>query len=154
MRHLRHVTMTTGHVRDSDRSEIADDALSVCADLLDAAMIVAPDAVPIPAVAPPCALRVSGSGRCLVATVHGPDDAPILTIGVATHSRCGARLWRSLHETALGALATDDTPCPPEPWCAARLEPGAVLHPMAMAWLGDFERCLAWAAVLRRETIS
>jgi hypothetical protein len=152
VRRLRHITLSTGHVRDSDRSEIADEALSVCADLLVAAMIVAPESVPIPAT--DCTLRVTGAGRCLVATVYGPSGAAIVTMGVATHSRCGARLWRSLHDSATGALATDDWECPAEPWCAVRLEPGALLHMGAMEWAGDLERCLAWAAVLRRETIA
>jgi hypothetical protein len=44
--------------------------------------------------------------------------------------------------------------CPVEPWCAVRIEPGALLHMGAMEWAGDLERCLAWAAVLRRETIA
>lgn len=152
MRRLRHITLTTAHVRDSDRSEIADAALAVVGELLDAALLTAPDAVPIPAT--DCALRVTSAGRCLVATVHGPDGAPIVTLGVATHSRCGARLWRELHETATGPIATSPDECPAEPWCAVRLEPGVVQHMSAMQWAGDFERCIAWAAVLRRETIA
>jgi hypothetical protein len=43
------------------------------------------------------------------------------------------------------ALATDRDEVPPEPWCAARIEVGSLAFPDEMLWLGDFERCLAWA---------
>lgn len=159
MTYVRHVTLTTGHVRDSERSEIADDALVVCADLLDAALIASPGMVPIPAVEPPCRLRVSAEGRVMLATVHGPDTSidgrdlaapPIVTFGVALHSRGAAMLWRLLHDDTSTVLATDRERVPSAPWIATRVEVGAMLYPDALHWLGDFERCLAWAALARR----
>ena len=94
---------------------------------------------------------VSGkaSGKCLTATVwaDGPPSVEIATIGVALHSRCGATLWRDLHRYASLPAATQAGRCPPEPWVAAAIDRGALAmgHLPAMEWMGDFERCLAWA---------
>jgi hypothetical protein len=34
---------------------------------------------------------------------------------------------------------------PQTPWCAAKLMPGLSAYPAAAMWLGDMERCVAWA---------
>jgi hypothetical protein len=155
-RYLRHVTLTTGHVRDSRRDEVHDDVIAALVPLLDRALTG--EHVPIPG-ATACTLTGGVHGRCVALTVWGPPvdghAVPIVTIGVATHSRCGAHLWRSLH-----ARSSIHTPVvtlvdqvPPEPWCAALLEPGSLIYPEAMGWLGDLERCLAWAWLERYEAM-
>lgn len=148
-RQIAHVTLTTGHTRLSSRSEVSDEAIDACRCLLAACVLDGGAAIPHVG---PYVLRVSGADtRCLTATVHrltndvlmayGP---PLVTIGVAKHSRCGAALW-----ARLGGAGDQ----PLTPWCAVRLEPalaaegvgdGAPVH-----WLGDFERCLAWAWIAR-----
>lgn len=109
---------------------------------------------------PGCTLTVGATGRCIAVTVWGPTlsrdavaDAPsgpvpIAEVGIAVHSRCGARLWRSLHDLAerTGApVATDRHRCPPEPWVAALLYPSGMIYRDAVHWLGDLECRLAWA---------
>ena len=42
-------------------------------------------------------------------------------------------------------VVTDQHRSPEPPWVAAALEPSATHYRDAMAWLGDFERCLGWA---------
>lgn len=47
-------------------------------------------------------------------------------------------------------VATDPERCPPEPWVAALLQPGAAFAGReAMMVFGDFERCLGWAFIER-----
>lgn len=81
------------------------------------------------------------------ARVSDEPRVPLVTFGVAAHSRCGARLWRTMHEGR--ELATSGSPCPPEPWIAVIVHPTSVAAPEAFAWLADFERCVAWAWVAR-----
>jgi len=151
--HVLHVTLTTGHRRLSHREEISAAALAACSEILDA---IARPGVDSPSVAVPGqpGYRVAGSvsGRCCVLTVHHDDTRePVCTIGIAAHSRCGAGLWRELHRWGSLPVATDPERCPPEPWVAAALAAGIAAHPEAARWLGDFERCLAWAWVARTE---
>lgn len=77
-------------------------------------------------------------------------DAPLATIGVALHSRCGARLWEALHAHAAVPVVTSARQQAAVPWCAVRLEPGVLACPQDAEWLGDYERVLAWAWMARR----
>lgn len=156
-RYLHHVTLTSGHVRHSPRSEVRDDVLTLLAPLLDRALSGEP--VPVPGVTGGYTITGGAEGRCCTLTVWAPGRVPVVTIGVATHSRCGAGLWRLLHDHAVGMpVATTRDQVPPEPWYAARLEVGALQHRDAAAWCGDFERCLAWCWIERnlrtREDVS
>lgn len=151
-RRLRHVTLTTGHVRDSDLAEISDEALVICRELIARATAgEVAESVPIPG-ADGYHLTGRAAGRCLVLTVwHEAAHDPIATIGVAGHSRCGARLWRELHRWGQTPVVTDPERCPAEPWVAAVLDIGIVEHQDAVHWLGDFERCLGWAWISRSD---
>lgn len=72
----------------------------------------------------------------------------MVTVGIATHSRAGAPLWRLLIETASTPLQPLD--CPSEPWVVARLEPAIVTASRdVVGALGDLERCLGWAWIER-----
>jgi hypothetical protein len=133
-RYIHHVTITTGHVRRSYRDEVSDEALVACREILARAESDVPGQ-------PGYRVRVTRSRGCMVATVHH-DAVPVVTIGIATHSRCGSRLWRLMHSSGIAMAA-----CPPEPWVAALILPGLVDAMDAASWLGDFERCLGWAAL-------
>lgn len=146
MRYIDHITLTTGHSRRSPRAEVADDVVAVCADLI-VRMLATPNAtVPLPH---PAGYSVGGiaAGKCLVATVwaDGPPSEVVATIGVAGGSKCGATLWRALHKWGETPVVTDAARMPPKPWVAAALDAAIVRHMDAAEWLGDFERCLAWA---------
>lgn len=151
MTYIRHITLTTGDTRDSHREEISDEALAVCRGLIDRIMAgEVSEPAPIPGFAG-YSLSGRASSRCLVATVwaDGPPSEIVATIGIAAHSKCGASLWRELHRWGQTPVVTGPHHCPPEPWVAAALDAGIVRHMDAAHWLGDFERCLAWAWVTR-----
>lgn len=147
-RHIRHLTLDTGHQRDSHRHEVADHVVELLRPLLDRA--VAGERVPVPGDVQPagCTLTAArGRDRALLVTVSGPppDHAPLVTLGVAPSSLASAELWREW----IGTERDDRTPAPP--WCVVRLYPGLALHPEAAHWLGDLERCVAWAWIEVRQ---
>jgi len=148
-RYIWHVTLDTGNTRRSPRSEVSDAILPGVRSMLKLAL-----AGGQPQVMNGCTLTAAAEGRCLLGTVWAPvvtssKPVPVVTIGVAEHSRCGRRLWQLMHDvaerTGMPPLATDRNNPPQEPWCAARIEIGSVAALETMEWLGDFERCLAWA---------
>jgi len=158
MARLYHLTLSTGHARWSTREEVREEAVAVCTDLLRRAMGRPPaDAIPIPTPeGEACALTAARASRCLIVTVWGPrlrlpaddDDTsrpPLITMGVAGRSRCAAGLWAQLGQTG---------PRPPAPWAAVTLHRTLGLHSVAAGWLGDLERCLAWAWLDRHTEIT
>lgn len=84
-----------------------------------------------------------------IATLYGAGPwetrVPIITIGVATKSRSARTLWRILHDKSPFPLATTASFPPAAPWIADRIEGGALMHPEALTWTGDFSRNLGWA---------
>jgi len=153
--HIRHITLTTGHARDSFAGEVAPNVTEAMQGLISricAGEVSEPVSLQEYALVGPYSISGRCSSRCLTATVYadGPPSELICTIGIATHSRCGATLWRALHTYGQIPVATDPDECPPEPWVAAALDEGALTHPDALEWLGDFERCLAWGWVRRQ----
>jgi hypothetical protein len=145
MTYIHHVTLTTGHVRQILPDEVSDEAVAAVLTLIERAT-AGNETVPLPAL-PGYSLGAQASSKCLVVTVwaDGPPSECICTIGIAAHSRCGAGLWRALHTWGTAPVVTDPDRCPPEPWVAAALDGAIVQHMDATEWLGDFERCLAWA---------
>ncbi len=143
-RYLHHVTLTTGHTRRSWRHELDPAVMPIVAALLRSARD--PRGAPIHDT--DCRLYVDESSRCLLASVGDVYGVPILAFAVAAHSRCGAALWRVLHDTARTPLATDREHKPAEPWLAVRFDAAAALHappdPL-LPMLADVVRCVAWA---------
>lgn len=148
-RTLEHVTLTTGDRRTSPRHEVGDAAITLLAPLL--ARVLAGETVDLPGVPDGYRLRGVGDGRGAALTVVGPSGLLVVTIAVAGDSSGAAALWRQVHEYALAGtpLGTRADAPPAPPWCAVRVEPGALRHPDALEWLGDLERCLAWALIER-----
>lgn len=132
-KYIWHVTTTSGHARKSYLSEVDPAVIPLLQNpLKQGSSIELPGG---------CWWRVvSESGNCVEFEVVNAIGKILVRIGVANHSRCGAALWRRLG--AEGAV-------PGEPWCAVQLLDG--LDQNASRWLGDFERCLAWAWLLTKE---
>jgi hypothetical protein len=153
-RYIKHITLDTGHTRRSPRDEVDDQAVAALQDGIT--LMLSGGRPQIPGM-DGYAMTGTAQGRCLIATAWGPSGTPLVTIGVATRSLCGAPLWRILHDpagriAAQTPLASNGQRCPEEPWCAARLEIGLAVDHDAAHWLGDWERCLAWAWLSRLET--
>lgn len=139
-RYIRHITLNTGHARDSFAVEVSEEALRACHMLIQR---LSATRQPVPGW-PDYTISGQRQRRKLVLTVWR-GDAPIVTMGIALHSRDGAGLWRALHETAKAPIKTSAERCPPEPWAAVLIHGGLLLASDAIEWLGDFERCIAWA---------
>lgn len=155
--YLHHLTLTTGHLRRSPRSEVDGETLARIGPWL-AAAIDDGRAMPLPVseLADYSALAKVHDGALLV-TISGPPLAsgpmrgrapPLVTLGVAQRSRHGAALWPLLIGPHMPP-AKPGLQRPAEPWCAVALWPTISLYPSAMEWLGDMERCISWAWIER-----
>lgn len=149
--HLDHLTLSTGDVRRSPRSEVSEETMEILAPwIADGIARGVPVPLPVPDLARYSARLISPPGALLV-TVYAPDpDAarteatvPIATFGVAADARAAALLWRML----TGALPVGPGVAMPDatPWLVVALHPSLQMYPGALAWLGDFERAVAWA---------
>ena len=156
---VQHLTITTGHLRASARDEVSDDVVILVGEMLERALLGERPYVPLVPDGP-YVVTATADDDVVFATVWGPphDDGdelepPIVTIGIAAIEQKAAVAWSLLVKDADPRPAILEQPL--APWCAARLEVGSALHPEAMSWLGDFERCLAWAwlTVLERRAI-
>ncbi len=129
-RYIWHETIQTQHTRRSFRSEVAPDILEMVSGWLASDLMELPGGYR-------CVVMYR-SGHCLQAEVHTPAGVRLVAIGIAAHARCGQTLWVRLE-------GKPDAK-PAEPWCAVWLDiEGITTDPDAALWLGDFERCLAWA---------
>ena len=146
-RYIRHLTIDTGHQRDSYRAEVADEVVAMLRPLIVQAKLCL---APIPGSSPECTMLAwTDRARGLLCAVYGPPTIPtdgqscLLTrFWVAPTSLAAVRAWEGVVKS--GFAAADQQP-PPAPWCAVALGSGLGLHPQAAHWLGDFERCIAWA---------
>ena len=83
------------------------------------------------------------------------EPIPLVTFGVGVQGDTGP-LWQYLCRVIANIPgfgfpdAIDPESPPPTPWCGVGLHVPLLLgaYPDALHWLGDFERCVAWAAVL------
>lgn len=148
MTYLNHITLSTGHTRRSPRAEVADDTIQALTPWLAACMTHV-DGYPLPG---PLGIRHGfvmqasvrdGALICHVGQLHA---GPLVTFGIAARSRQSGELWAWLcaQYGSADALAAPGTP-----WCAVNLHPAyAEQHGMG-AWVGDFERCIAWTWLAR-----
>lgn len=149
-RYIRHLTIDTGDQRDSYPTEAPPEVRQMLRPLIDRA--VAGERVPVPGALDPPGCTITGlrgrRGRGLSLAIWGPPvpgtdgmPVPLVSLGIAPVSLASAEVWQAI----TGRERDDMTPS--APYCAVRLHPTAVLHLPAMAWLGDLQRCLAWAWV-------
>ena len=143
MQYLNHIVLSTGHTRRSYRSEVTDDVISM---LRPVVLALRQDQRPNLSI-PDYWINGPAMGHaCVIWTIWHSDGSPIATIGLANRSRCGAQIWRALHEMETpDKIATHPGDVPAAPWLAVRLHIGASMHLDCMEWLGDFQRCFAWA---------
>lgn len=145
---IRHITLQTGDVRMSPRSEVAGDVIRFLRPIILRALRGERVAVP-----GQVGYSMTGGvqGGCCAITISGqmteaarPQPVPIVTVGIAADDECAGDLWRALHSRTDLELATDPMDTPPAPWVADRLDVGAATFPAALYWTADLSRCLAW----------
>ena len=146
---INHITLNTGHTRSSPRDEVSNEIIKTLAPwLLSAIKSGEKEPLPVPDLAHYSARAIKDVG--LVVSVFGnllkEPTVPIITFGIAARSREATDLWAYLNAN-FGVK--EKIKIPSTPWCAVHLHHSAALFPDALAWLGDFERCVAWAWLSR-----
>lgn len=142
--YLNHITISTGHTRRSPRAEVGDDTIKALLPWLQTA-IDHQDDYPLPG---PLGARdgfvmsASIKGGGLICHVGQMQTGPLVTFGIAARSRQSGELWAWLCAQYGSA---DALTAPATPWCAVALHPAFMQQAGMSAWIGDFERCVAWA---------
>lgn len=151
--YLNHITLTTGHTRRSDRAEVSGETLARVGPWL-AALVESglPAQLPVSGLADyTCQASVIDGG--LIVTISGPppttgpmagEAPPMISLGVAKRSRHGTALWPLMTGPVMPP-AKSGIQRPGEPWAAVAIWPTIALHPESTEWMGDLERCIAWA---------
>lgn len=141
-----HYTIQTRHRRESPRSEVSDEAISALRPLLTAGE----RALPAPS---GYSLQVTIDGSALMATVrlgwHAETETPrvpLVTFGVAPDTSALYAL-RQLYRGRADAVRE-------APACIVDVHPTIALDPSAADFLGDLERCIAWAWIEHRRGAS
>jgi hypothetical protein len=161
--YINHITLLSGHTSRARREDVTDTTLAVVAPwLLDVVASGQRTPLPVEGLAHYSALALVQDGA-LVVTVYGPSGPympgqpalagsgiPLVTLGVAQRSRQAAELWPMM-VAQFGARA--GLRQPQAPWCAVAVHPSMAAHMGAVEWLGDLERCIAWAWVTRRPSL-
>lgn len=142
---MLHLTLNTGHVRESPRNEVGDDVI----DALRPVVQMSGGPLPFP---PGYVLGIDREGRDAVYTISsvvGADDpqpVPLVTCWLAVEHP--DRVWAVVPSAVAGVEIPATAP-----WLAVLIHPTALLRPDALGWLGDAERCIAWALVEESERV-
>jgi hypothetical protein len=142
---LHHYTLNTNHTRQSPRAEVADDIIKMLAPT------TAPGRHKLPGSFADyeCQTSIDPEGGALF-TIYAPKRV-VATFGVARSEWAAETLWPKIEKLYLkigdlpGVRSADfAAPHRPErtPWCAVIVIACALEETQ---WVGDFERCLAWA---------
>lgn len=156
--YINHITLNTGHLARSQRADVAPEVTALLAPWLQGIINTGKTApLPVPALSQYSALALMEGGG-LVVTLYGPagphesgkphggDLMPLVTMGIAQRSRQAAPLWQALCKAYPGA---DRLTMPVVPWAAVITYPTMAAHRSSVEWLGDLERCIAWAWLTR-----
>jgi hypothetical protein len=139
---IRQITLDTGHVRLTPRSEVGDEIVAMLQGCIEQML----EGRFVPVTNTDMVLSAQARGTCLLLeATHKRTLALLATIGVATTTSCAAALWREVHAGTRGTATSVDQ-CPEAPWVAARLRPD-IAKPENLecaSLLGDLERCIAW----------
>lgn len=142
--YINHLTLSTGHLSRIERGDVSGETLARVRPWLAAVTASGgTHTLPVSALSDYTASAVVVNGA-LIVSVFAPNGAPLVSIGVAKRSRHGAPLWEALTGPQMPPAAPGISQ-PSEPWCAALLWPTLAANLSAARWLGDFERCVAWA---------
>lgn len=151
------ITLTTGHNARTSREGVPDDVLVIVEQwLLEIINTDQRSPLPVEKLSHYSAVAFEQEGGLMV-TVYGPlgqrqqdqpaiADIPLVTFGIAQKPHQAESLWAVM-------LANFDHPAdikqPSTPWCAVVMHSTIISHRDAMPWIAEFERCVAWAWIMR-----
>jgi len=145
--HINHLTLSTGHNAYTSRADVPREVITNLTPWLRSSVNTG-KAHPLPAASVShFSARLDEQAGGLLVTVYAPaepyqegerfngETMPIVTFGVAGCD--DDPLW--------SRLVGGEPMKPKAPWCAVSLHTGLMLYMLDAAWMGDFERCVAWA---------
>jgi hypothetical protein len=140
-RYQYHVTLTNGHNTRSRQEDAPAAAIAAGAQILEETTKGASRAVPG---LEGYELTANLEGRCMVATIWARGE-PVVRFAIAEAERCGAAVWRMLHNNAGTPMSTDPDRQPRAPWLAELPLPALAKHRAAGSKILELERDIAWA---------
>ncbi len=157
---ITHITLNTGHTTLIGEGDVSGETLARVGPWLSS--LIACDgrmSLPTSSLSRYVAHAAVEDGALLL-TVSGPVitnagpmrglHPPLATDGIAKHSK-HTHLWALMTTGDRMPPPAPNIKMPSPPWCAAVIWPSALLFVDALEWLGDFERCVAWAWCNRSE---
>ena len=152
--YINHITLTSGHLARTPLSDVSPAVTHLLAAWLVGVVNTGRShPLPLPELSHFTVRAFVESGSLVVSVYapHGPHeqgkpyegpDMPLITLGVARRSRQGADLWAKMIKSFATMPGLER---PGAPWCAVAIHPSMAMYRGPVEWLGDFERCLAWA---------
>ena len=131
---LYHVTLTTGRVGRTHRGDVDRTTLATLRPLVEG-LTGGDPAVPHTRAIP---LVTGFLIQCVM--LHG-RDAPLFRV----YAHPEGPIPIEGVDAVLAPQTDASRPPAARPWCGVILHRGVLGRPDAMGWLGDFERCIAWA---------
>ncbi len=133
-KYLSHITINTEHIEKSPRSAVSDEAITFCRELISNSQdkcIVIPHFEDFK-------ITSTVEENSLICSVFEEDGElfPLVTFGVSKIDN--EVFWKKLCKDANKIIPQQSAP-----WCAVIIHPTLSLK--SSSWLGDFERCMAWA---------
>lgn len=133
-----HLTLNTGHSRVSPRSEVSDETIAALRPVVTAGRGL----IPGPAGYVLQRTRVRTCELFIVARlVEGGDTVPLVAGVIAKNAMDLIGAWRLACEVGNADIAMPLS----APWLAVYMYPTVASDPESLGWLGDLERCIAWA---------
>lgn len=160
--YINHLTLNTGHLARTSRGDVAPHVTAILAPWLQGLVNTGKAGpLPVPDLAEYSAQALVQDGSLVVTLYapagpyqpgkpHGGEVMPLVTLGVAQRSRHAAPLWDALCAAVPSRPKMD---MPATPWLAVITYPSLPAHRAAAEWLGDFERCIAWAWITRNPVV-
>ena len=139
-----HYTLNTGHSRFSPRGEVATDIIALCLPWTQTGQ----HAIPVPK----WSLETGRLERGMICTLWR-GKIPAVTFAVAATAQYADEVWAEFESFYLSI--TDTPGHRSSDWSAAKKPESppwiavVIVEPFeaAESWIGDFERCIAWAFV-------
>lgn len=139
MDYINHITLNTGHIKKTYPGEV-DNGLYFTLKRIHKGMFERK----VEILEGYTVQGTNDPNEGILITVYDPHEIPILTTGITMHK--GSVIWELLHSTAYPDLPLKTNPqFPPQvPYIADRLEIGALANMNALAWTGNFSKCMGW----------